>query len=731
MQKLILVLLTSTTLLVPACSESSVVNADGAKRDDPERINDGVVIRASDGGAPPLEAPDEVLIDPDAPACGDGTVNDGEACDDANTESGDGCAGDCAKIEDGYLCRVEGAPCERAKVCGDGLQTEGEECDDGNNESDDGCTLTCRLEKDYACPEPGEPCISTVKCGDSAISGDEECDDGNGESGDGCDAACLLEPGFECSNQGASCRPVCGDATVVGREECDDGNDDSGDGCSAACTVEVGWVCDEPGAECRTTTCGDGVVEGSEPCDDGGNWIVGDGCSPGCVLEPDCSAGACVSLCGDGLILAGDDEECDDGNTESGDGCSAECQIEDGYACVVAVPDEDETLELPILFRDFIHAPVEDAIRHPDFQEFTGDDVTPGLVAEELSADGKPIYTGLCELDSDFARAECPYGPMTTSEENFDQWYRDTPDVNLPLLSWIPFQPQADGTYVFEDEGGFFPFDDAGWVAEGLEQAFAQDGEDPESPIRNYGFTSELRNWFEYQGDEFLEFAGDDDVWVFIGGKLAVDIGGLHPRRVRSVTLDEATGEALGLELGRVYEVVLFHAERRRSQSNFKLTLKGFAASRTECASVCGDGIVAGEEDCDDGEDNGGGYGFCSDDCTLGPRCGDGIVNEDSPEECDNGLNLDGYDTGDGACAPGCVPPPSCGDGFVDVRFGEECDEGSDNDGSYGGCAEDCSLAPYCGDGVKDEGEECDDGNNKNDDTCDVECHRIDLGPAL
>lgn len=55
---------------------------------------------------------------------------------------------------------------------------------------------------------------------------------------------------------------------------------------------------------------------------------------------------------------------------------------------------------------------------------------------------------------------------------------------------------------------------------------------------------------------------------------------------------------------------------------------------------VCGDGVVEGDEVCDDGT-NDGSYGGCAPGCTaLGPSCGDGLVNGDEP--CDDGDALDG-----------------------------------------------------------------------------------------
>jgi cysteine-rich repeat protein len=88
-----------------------------------------------------------------------------------------------------------------------------------------------------------------------------------------------------------------------------------------------------------------------------------------------------------------------------------------------------------------------------------------------------------------------------------------------------------------------------------------------------------------------------------------------------------------------VYEIRVFHAERKVNGSSFKLTLSGFSTNRSDCTAICGDGIVTLGEECDDGV-NDGGYGECDAGCVQGPRCGDGTVQPG--EDCDDGNRLDG-----------------------------------------------------------------------------------------
>ncbi len=112
------------------------------------------------------------------------------------------------------------------------------------------------------------------------------------------------------------------------------------DGGQTTCDLDAGdCVFAEPDAG---PFCGDGVVDqASEECDDG-NVLPGDGCTGLCKTEPNSNCppagGACSStvVCGDGVRSPG--EACDDGNTKPNDGCAADCKITDpGWFCTGTV----------------------------------------------------------------------------------------------------------------------------------------------------------------------------------------------------------------------------------------------------------------------------------------------------------------------------------------------------------------------------------------------------------
>ena len=243
---------------------------------------------------------------------------------------------------------------------------------------------------------------------------------------------------------------------------------------------------------------------------------------------------------------------------------------------------------------------------------------------------------------------------------------------------------------------------------------------EPGGALHNFHFTTQVRYWFKYDPatTATLNFVGDDDVWVFVNRKLALDLGGWHPPLSGAVTLNAAAGTTYALTADKVYEIDIFQAERKTKGSSFQLTLSGFNLSPSSCTAKCGDGVVSSGEACDNGAMNSDtAYDGCTTLCVPGPHCGDGAV-QMPDETCDDGKNTGAY----GTCGPNCQPGPFCGDGVVQAGS-EQCDDGK-NTGDYGTCAAGCKFGPRCGDGIiqADQGETCDDGNNINLDGCSAAC---------
>ena len=473
--------------------------------------------------------------------------------------------------------------------------------------------------------------VDLSQCGDGTRQDPEGCDDGNTVSNDGCSARCAVEAGWTCPAAGGACRAAgCGDLIVAGSEECEDGNATDGDGCSAQCRLEAGYKCEAVGQPCTRTVCGDGIVEGTEQCDDG-NHDQGDGCSALCTREPRCVNGVCESRCGDGVLLPNDTtEECDDGNTRANDGCSPNCHIEPGFTCKLVEDAPPDTLVIPTVYRDLrgYDLPAQGALPRGniDFEDKNGAET--GIVASLLGDDNKPVY----------AKGDGTGSTTTHGKDAFDQWYRDVEDVNKTVVSTLVLvRNPSTGAYEFNNST-FFPLDHLGWTATG-DEPMRQVTEGSTKVAHNFSFTSEARYWFEYKGTEVLDFLGDDDVWVFVNGRLALDLGGVHGALRGTLDLKNVAAN-LGLQPGGIYEVVVFQAERHTSASSYQLTLTNFVTRRTECVATCGNGTVDPGEECDEGANNGS--GTCTRACVRGPRCGDGVVQAEEGEQCDDGNTVDG-----------------------------------------------------------------------------------------
>lgn len=731
--------------------------------------------------------------------CGDGKVGKGEVCDDGNTVSGDGCASDCMAVEAYFQCKKTGGACDLT-VCGDGKVNGGsstyigEECDlgSGKNKEGSGCSPFCRLELGYECSNNNCTSVRAIttseRCGNGKVESGEACDDGNRLGGDGCSPDCRVETSFECNNDSGKsvCAPKCGDGVwnytstkVPGKkatsvkdliEECDDGNNINGDGCSRDCKLEDGWYLDLP-----TVTY------------------------PNEIKLP---------------VTFRDFIGYDLSGTARGYATAAWVnRVKNKYGNTFTTWKDDCT-----------HSATNGTVKtvtqgkgHPDFEQFSGNLCTK-MMSNTLGRDGKPVLTH--EALGSACGEVVNKNPNTHVKDHilctasFDSWYRDDNPINEPIQGELMLEKvsgAADGTYQFDSANPpadaktpdgltytqinknvyhvngnyttssyFAPLYGIGFYKISNERG--NFGDYLTDKKANGSFTTEIHTTIQYNGEPAsLTFHGDDDVWVYLNNKLFVDVGGMHSKWEKTGSIKSETcsngqvcDKTFGLYKGGIYDLKVFHAERGRTASNFKLTLTGFVVPQTGTPKAsCGDGFVVGTEECDykcsEAEKKLG----CTDaalnafmgckNCKLDSSnkdktCGNGRLDKgetcDTGHLCKNSANkvycdrfgieytpnakcdeatcqlsgancgnnkLDGEEECDGTaglkngeyCTQNCTKSV-CGDGLVDTRTGEECDLGKNNkdDGSTG-CTTQCKK-PTCGDGIVSSwaNEVCDDGVN-------------------
>lgn len=224
--------------------------------------------------------------------------------------------------------------------------------------------------------------------------------------------------------------------------------------------------------------------------------------------------------------------------------------------------DEDCDSILDVTYRDF------DAT-HPDMErDFAGDVIRHNLVALQLGSDKKPVFASSIGCPRVVERPSQPgecdnwqvSEPVIESKESFDQWYRTVAGVNLEIPKTLELTDMGGGLYVF-DSTSFFPL--------GPDEGFGVAPTPDHHLMSNFLFTTEIHVRFRYVSGQVFTFRGDDDLWIFVNNKLAMDLGSMHAAETGTIDFDLQAQE-LGIVSGQSYDMDIFHAERHTLESNFR-----------------------------------------------------------------------------------------------------------------------------------------------------------------
>jgi len=387
--------------------------------------------------------------------------------------------------------------------------------------------------------------------------------------------------------------------------------------------------------------CGDGNPEGSEQCDDS-NSNNNDACKNDCTLN----------VCGDGYINVGV-EECDDNNNVDGDGCSKNCKIENhgvdgeckelGFDFGVAKWECDsEEVEEGSAFDDYTITldwnKVEEECNSADW---TSSPAVDGILSKEATE--TYVHDG---------------GTSGTIEKN-DQH-------SISHITFCGNECEHDVGIRFSYENSYgtgiaIKPKDGNWISDN--PAELSKGT---IYIIKYYIDNKIKNSTNYI-----------HVVVKINDTTIAD----YNKSIENYHYKEIEINISDFEPG-TYTISVYVEKVNETDCNMT---NNYAERQILILEYCGDEIVEGNEECDDGKDGDDTDG-CTDQCTK-TFCGDFVVQAPNgygeSEECDDGnkVNGDGCDENckNELCYGVVVPPPDqCKSYYCDPSDGQIKEDYSD-----------------------------------------------------
>jgi fibro-slime domain-containing protein len=267
-----------------------------------------------------------------------------------------------------------------------------------------------------------------------------------------------------------------------------------------------------------------------------------------------------------------------------------------GAVLMASVPSSGQAvypanLTVPVTYFDY-HSDGS----NPDFNSGTNPaQVLPGMVQPTLDKDGLPVGTttylyswGIGKWFRTWSQQKLENYGIDTQRPTYANGGHTVAAVNTVAFDTsyknMVFQDNLVFTYVAGSAGvyqyqnaNFFPLDNRGFGADVPTINFDGAPLNRATNTHNYSFAMHLKKGFKYRPGLTFNFEGDDDLWVFINGTLALDLGGIHGTTQGQFNLGgaaDATGLAakLGLVAGDSATLDVFYCERQSVGSDIRIT---------------------------------------------------------------------------------------------------------------------------------------------------------------